>query len=225
MKLVHRKWVWAKKKPLFWANLCLVLFTVLVLWFIPGPTLATGPSDLRLRSWGMVLQMIGVITVWIDLTSAARKFGEGGFFRSIVPWLRECFARPKTVTATVSGRLSISGSACGTTRRGINPMAPLQDRITALEDYVQQVDGDLGSLHKEFDKRIGALNTQVKAESASRESAVRVIHASLKEAATENVAILAFGVVWLAIGSVLTTFSPEIVRVVAGQWSEVWVAF
>lgn len=44
----------------------------------------------------------------------------------------------------------------------------------------------------------------------------------MEDAATGNFATLAFGAAWLAIGVVLATWAPEIVKVVRGQWWEIW---
>jgi hypothetical protein len=78
--------------------------------------------------------------------------------------------------------------------------------------------------HDEIDKRVDALSTRIAAESGVRDQAISEVRTSLKEAATGNLATLAFGVAWLAIGVVLATWAPEIVKVVGGKWCEVWAA-
>lgn len=54
----------------------------------------------------MLLQLIGVFTVWFDLTSTARKFGKGGFVRRTLPWLQAFFGRD-VVLATIEAAVSV----------------------------------------------------------------------------------------------------------------------
>ena len=58
-------------------------------------------------------------------------------------------------------------------------------------------------------------------EKDALEQAIRDVRWDLEEAAAGNFAVLAFGAVWLAIGVIVATLSPEIAKIVAGQWTEV----
>ena len=106
MNWIKRKWSWAKQKPLFWSNLLFLTAIMAVIWVWPAPS----ASDLRVRLLGMVLQLVGILTVWHDLTAAARHFGKGGplsFFSSTGKWLK---AGLFGATIQVSGAASISSS-------------------------------------------------------------------------------------------------------------------
>ena len=71
MNWVGRKWQWAMRNQLFWWNIVLILATIVFVFILRSP----GESDFRVKTLGMVLQLIGVGTVWFDLTSTARAFG------------------------------------------------------------------------------------------------------------------------------------------------------
>lgn len=80
MNWIKRKWSWAKQNPLFWCNFVFTAAIVAVVWAWPAPE----ASDFRVKLLGMVLQLVGILTVWHDLTAAARHFGKGvplSFFR------------------------------------------------------------------------------------------------------------------------------------------------
>lgn len=215
------RWEWAKANPLFWANLGLVAMTVGFIFLFPSPVTATGPSDFRLRTWGMVLQLFGVFTVWFDLTDTARKFGKGGFLRRTVEWLRAFLGRRVVVGATGIATASITGKARARVRWPIQPGAPLPDRVSTVEENLKKVDDDLDAAFREIELRAGELGDRIDTEHSERSRAIQDIRKSLEEAATGNLATLAFGAAWLALGVILATWAPEIVKVVGGHWDEV----
>jgi hypothetical protein len=93
-----------------------------------------------------------------------------------------------------------------------------------LETNVQRIGERLDAAYREIDRAAGELYTKIKGESEARNAAIGEVKKNVEEAATGNLAALAFGVVWLAIGIVLSTLAPEIVKLVGGQWREVWRA-
>lgn len=224
MGWLRRKWVWAKEKPLFWGNLGLLAISGLLIFVWPGPPLPTGPSDLRLRTWGMLLQLLGVLTVWFDLTSTARQFGKGGFVRRTLVWLKAFFGRSVVIEAAGAAIGIAGGRVRPKVRHPIQAHAPLSDRVAALETNVEKIDEDLDAAYREIDKRAAELDANIKAENAERDRAIREVKTSLEDAATGNFATLAFGVAWLAVGVLLATWAPEIVKIVGGEWGEVWRA-
>lgn len=225
MMWLRRKWAWANENRLFWANMALIAISGLLIFAWPGPTLATGPSDLRLRTWGLLLQLIGVVTVWLDLTRAARQFGKDGFARHTLVWLKRGLLGQRVVIGAIGSAMgSAVGRARGRVRQTIQPTAPLPDRVATLEAYVGQIDQEFDGAYKEIDQRADDLDSKIKAENEERGAAIGEIKKSVEEAATGNLATLAFGVVWLACGILLSTLAPEIVKIAAGQWCDVWRA-
>jgi hypothetical protein len=223
MEWLRYKWAWAKENPLFWANLALIGISILIfIW--PAPVLATGPSDLRLRTWGLLLQLIGVVTVWLDLTSTARKFGKGSLLRRTWVWLKAAFGRNIIVSASGASFGISTANARVKIRRAIRPGAALPDRVTDLETNVQKIDDDLDDAYKEIGQRAAELDAKIKSEEKKHTAAIGEVRKSLEEAAAGNLATLLFGVVWLAIGIGIATLAPELVKLQAGEWRDVWKA-
>jgi hypothetical protein len=224
MMWLRRRWAWAKANRLLWFNLVLIVISGLVIFICPGPTLATGPSDVRLRTWGLLLQLIGVVTVWLDLTRTARKFGKGGFVRHTLSWLKAYLHLGVAVEAGVGETAIIGDRARAKVRRPIQANAPLPDRVTTVETVIAQIDDDLDAAYREIDERASDLGAKIEAEGEQRGRAISEVTKSLEDAVAGNLATLAFGVVWLAAGIVIATLAPEIAKIVGGQWREVWRA-
>ena len=222
MNWIKRKWSWAKQNPLFWCNFVFIAASVAVIWAWPAPE----ASDFRVKLLGMVLQLVGILTVWHDLTAAARHFGKGGplsFFASTGKWLK---AGLFGATIQVSGAASISSSCFGTgrikARQPIDPSAPVLERVTALEALAVQIDAGLDNAFKEIDERTSELKSKISAEAAAREHSINDVKRSLENTATGNYAPLAFGAFWLAVGVMLATLAPEIALAATGRWVELW---
>lgn len=217
------KWCWAKEKPLVWASLALLTGTVLFVFMLPGPVTDAGPSDFRIRAWAMILQVIGAWTVWHDLTNSARTFGKGEVLKGTWEWLKAgIFGRTITLQADASSHYLVGGRARLIQRRAITPDAPTEVRLAALEYNLQKIDDDLTSAYTEIDVSAAALKGQIGEESKKREEAHSKLEGRLKDAIVGNYGMLLFGAWWVLIGIVLSSLSPEIARIAAGQWAKVW---
>lgn len=220
MSWIKRKWSWAKQNPLFWCNFVFIAAILAVIWAWPAPN----ASDFRVKLLGMVLQLVGILTVWHDLTAAARHFGKGGplsFFVSTGKWLKAgLFGATIQLGGASSVSISTFGSARIKSRQPINRDIPLTDRVAALEAIAAQIDADLDSAFKEIDERTSELKTKISTEAAAREHSIGDVKRSLESTATGNYAPLAFGAFWLAVGVVLATLAPEIALAAAGRWGE-----
>ncbi len=133
MSWIKRKWSWAKQKPLFWWNIVFAATLVAVIWLWPAPN----APDLRVRLLGMALQLVGIVTVWLDLTDAARHFGKGGplsFFVNSWEWLKIGIFGQKRIAVSSCAEAGYDIFAGrGKLRQPIDPSAPVLERVTTLE--------------------------------------------------------------------------------------------
>jgi len=122
IQTLRAKWAWAREKPLFWANVVLIGVTAFIAILWPGPRVDGIPSDLRLRLWGIALQVVGVVTVWRDLTGTAGHFGKAGFLAATLQWLKRGFGG-RNVTVSLRGSMVTATGMSATikVRRRIDP--------------------------------------------------------------------------------------------------------
>lgn len=221
MSWIKRKWQWAMQKKLFWCNFILLAISVVVVFVCKSP----GESDFRIKTLGMILQLIGVGTVCFDLTSVARSFGKMGMIQGTLGWLKTGLTgHANAVGAMASVNLSAATSARATVRWPMDPKAEAAIRIEALEKNIGKIDEDLNAVFNTLGKHVAAAKERASKEENMRAQAVTEVRRELIEASVGNFAVLVFGAVWLAIGVVLSTLAPEIGRTVAGNWAVVWGA-
>lgn len=217
MTRVRSLWPWAAKKPMVWLNLALAGVTVLIVVGYPGP------SDLRIRLFGLVLQGIGIYTVYRDLTRNGRHFGQATVLQSMAQWWREFLGH-----AEVRGQLIVVETdldvAWGraSARNQVPPDAPLGERLAALEHNVSQLDNAVASVWGELATARTEHKKALRGEAAAREKQIAELERDLQAVTVGNYTLLLFGVAWLAVGVFLATLSMELWLASVGRWGELW---
>lgn len=214
----------AKENPLFWFSLLLAIGTAIAVRHWPAPVIDNTPSDFRIRTWGMILQLIGAYTVWHDLSESARKFGKTSLLVNTIKWLRRLiFCHGHAVGVAGSIQLNSCINCRATSRRPQPPVgSPLESRIETLEYNLSKVDEELSQAFKQITDTETKLKDQIKEENKKRDEAHKALQKDLHEAIVGNYAALVFGAFWVAVGVVISAWAPEIAKAVAGHWSAVW---
>jgi hypothetical protein len=188
--------------------------TIALIFFWSSNVTKTVPSDLHLRAWSAFLQLLGVATVWTDLTGTANSFGRGSIWTRTWQWLKTgLFGKNIILSGTGSSSGSSSASGRIKVRWPINATASLPERIYILELNLQKIDESLDAFYKEFDKFSAKLNTNIAKEVQERQQVFRILESRLNEALTGNFTVLAFGAIWLAVGIVIGMFASEIAKI------------
>lgn len=213
----------ARENPLLWLSLILAIGTAAAVWFWPAPTIENTPSDFRVRTWGMVLQLIGAYTVWRDLSQSARRFGKASLLANTIDWAKRLIrGRGHVVSGSLTAQFNISGSGRGTIRQPTPPAgAPIEARIETLEYNLSKIDEELSSAFHQIAETETKLREQIVEESRKRDSAHKELQNDLHEAIVGNYAALVFGAFWVAIGIIISAWAPEIAKAVAGQVTNV----
>lgn len=203
MKRIHWHLQWAKRNPLFWANLAIAGLLASLIWH--------STSDLHVRALGVILELIGVATVWSDLTRSAKKAGRGGVVRGTLDWLRQGVRGRTTHIAagTLSGGWSILGGRASL-RRGVSEEADLAMRVSALEQNLAALDRELGQTHDQVQRIETETKRAIEQEKEARKTSFEKLQSDLTDYASGSYATLLFGVVWLCVGMVLSGFSGEV---------------
>jgi len=215
-KFIITKLDWARGNQLFWANAALIFATLLILWF-------PGPSDLRIRLWGMALQLLGAFTVWHDLAGAARDFGVTGIVKRNLAWVKRGFRNKSPVNGSAEIILgSLASSSSGTVRATLHVGASLEERVSMLERRLRQVDDAAVKAQNLINEKERLLRQKIAQLEQSLVSKVEEVNLKLKTAVVGSYPVLLFGAAWLVVGIVLSSVAPEVAKSLEGEWVQIW---
>jgi hypothetical protein len=214
--MVKRVVVWLK--ALFhWclAEFRLVWLALLVLGAAGFITFRTGGNEILIRYTGLALQWLGLLTVVDGIRKTRKLFGRPGPLQllrekaSRFPrWRRDAFIYAGTGAMTISG-----GSATARGWHKVDPAAPIQEQVDALTRNVENMNERLIHIQKESDAELRKHSESLRQEQQVREKGDNKLRQLMEAAETGGLDISLIGLIFLFIGLLLSTASPEI-----SQW-------
>jgi len=170
------------------------------------------PTDFWFRGLSTFLQIVGVATVWWDLTDTARRFGHPGIVKSTLAWIRSLFQDPPPITCEINGILSMKGLALGRVKSGLPPDPTLEQRLVALERNLESLENEVSTAFVEQDRLKNEMEVRIVEETSSIRASVDALKRDVEALAVGGHALLAFGAFWLAIGVAIAGFVPELTK-------------
>lgn len=170
-------------------------------------------SDFQVRLVGAALELIGVATVWQDLSCSMTKTGGKGVWARTLEWLRAGLRGPtKHIAAGFIGGANAVMGGHATLRHTVGPDASLEDRVAGIEKNVDQLYQQAQQAREMIDLASAEARKELAQERETRERQIGDVQRDLIDFATGSYSTLLFGVVWLCVGLLLSAFSPEIVQ-------------
>ena len=127
------------------------------------------------------------------------------------------FWQQNTVISAAGTSISMeSGSMRGRVAPG--PQATLDQRVAMLEDSYTKLFDEVGSLGNEVKRRSDELTGKLRAEATAREAADKEIKEQLRETAVGSIHLDVWGVLFVMLGIIAGTVSPEIAALVRAAW-------
>lgn len=158
-----------------------------------------------------MLQMVGILTVWIDLWSLRKQFG----LESTWTWLRKWFARwpSGNVILKIEGIGAATQAGNTASAQGfVGPehSASVEVRLSALEQDARSLWVELDSVRGIVEATRQELQQAVDTEAAERSLRHVDLENQLRKATTESIPCSLFGLLCLAVGVFLSSTSPEV---------------
>ena len=194
--------------------LWLALFFVVVPFFVVF--FLTGATEIQFRFTGLVLQWLGLGTVVHGIEETRMLFGHPNIVQLLLEKLLRFPRLRRDVFIHVgSGVITTDvGSVTAYGWRNIDPAAPIEAQVAALTQNMEHIKQRLDQMQKDVDSKISKHSVALHEEKKEREQGDKKLSMILEAAETGGLHISLMGVFWLAIGLLLTTFSPEI-----SQWA------
>jgi hypothetical protein len=215
-RLVGLYFAWLARPRLLWISVGLVLISAAVI------ALSHNRQEACLRWWGMALQFLGIVSVVRELRGARLQFNKPGLLDLARQWLEQRPGKDRTLILGGVGMVAALGvSARLTIRAKTDPVAPIETRVKALETNLGRIDEELGQVHRAVDSERTARTQALQAETDARTQADARLDRTLEEISTGSLTFSLFGVVWLAVGLVLSSTSVEVAKWMAklARWT------
>lgn len=207
MRAVHWLRHFASAPRLAQLAVLLTLLTIAVLFF-PRATL-----EPCIRWWGMLLQVVGIISVVRELRQKRQESGVPTMFNSLAGWWSRRPGRNVTIPITGVAAVVLAGdivSAHATV--GSAPDASVDQRLRLLEDLARTISKNLFDLGNELNAEKQERQRAQAAERAERLAAEESFRKASREVVSKTLPFSMFGVTWLAIGVILSSTSVELAR-------------
>ena len=196
---------WLAEARLSWLGLAVVGMGLCV-------SLSLDLPEPYIRLTGLALQLLGLLTVLYGISKTRQLFNLPTVRGSVISWLKRFPPfRLKGVTGRMIG-LAGEVNAAGRVkvRLSVGPDSPLESRVRALESNFRLLDETVEKLQEQAEERDRLGREAIRAESQARQREVTLVSEKLALAQTGGLTLSLMGLVWLAIGLIVTTLSPEI---------------
>jgi hypothetical protein len=164
------------------------------------------------RLWGMVLQVLGAITILPRLRAAQRQF-PAQWWRQW--WQRRPLLRAQHIVISAHGAAFGFSSGRARARVTAGPPATFEQRVAMLEENYIKLFDEVGGLDNELQRRTDGLSAKLQAEASAREAGDKKVEGELRETAVGTLHFDLWGVVFFISGTIAGTASPEIAKVVS----------
>jgi hypothetical protein len=206
------KWIaawlfWDSASRRVWAAMIGVPFAMLVGWR------CSGGWEGRVRITGLVLQLMGALIAVVGVNSRRKLFDRSSLLQLLTAWCGRFPHRNVTVSVVGAGAMAMAGAAVtaiGTV--SAEKTASVLHRIDLLEQGQQQLFGLSNDLRRIIEQERAVRSAELQAERIQREKKDEENRKTLQEAAAGGLHLEVIAIVWVFLGVLLATASPEIAK-------------
>jgi len=163
---------------------------------------------------------------WWDLTRTAKDFQAAGTFQSHLAWLLVGLGlrEPKRIarSITLDAGYAVAKGGRATLRVGADT---LLRRVEILEAEVTQLHRELAAVEGKADERADKLAKAVKELGIEQRDAIQKLEGKVQALAVGGHDMLVFGLIYVAIGTIIAALSPELASAAHGQWGAILSRF
>jgi hypothetical protein len=170
-------------------------------------------GEVVVRVSGVMLELLGVGITAFGLETTRKNFGKPALLTLVKRWwaLRPKWPQPRVAYVSSS---TAGGAATGSVRvwawTTINPRDPIETQIAALNENAERMRRDLIAIdakQTQLGNRVDQRFQEVFQAHAQTESSLRQ---KLESALTDGLMISFIGLIWVVLGVLVATMSPEI---------------
>ncbi len=189
-----------KPRPIWWAVAVLL---------VTGFLLVLVKSEQLVRLWGMALQLVGVVSVLMELRQLQDRHSIS-FRKALADWLEAWPTGSTTISVATGSFAAASSSARASLRTSIDPTSALESQVTAIGQNLAHMDREIDTLWRSLGEETRSLTTLLEAETAAREESHRRLRDASVMEALERLPFAYLGQLCLLLGIVLGSAASDI---------------
>ena len=193
-------------KPFYFAMIPVLLAAVSI-YFLNA-------SEPSIRISGLLLQIIGIGSVIWGISKTRSHFGHPSSINIFLAWLRRFPLIRRNAYIEPEG-INLGASLVGVKLTSVftpNPDAALDERLKVIEKGIETLQNRIGDTEHQIDQYQSTTDGKILVEERTRKNEDKKIMSSIESFSTGGLYISAIGALWLFVGVVLSTASPEISR-------------
>jgi hypothetical protein len=175
-------------------------------------SLGIAKSEDAIRLTGLLLQLAGILTVVWGLVATWRFFGLGDPVARVTDWLSRFPLRRRAIYASINEAVEADDAlaARGFTSWPLDSTASLTDRLGAIEKNLPLIQERISYTQQELDRAVHTLRGELKEALAAANARVAHVDTKVTALGTGSLHISAMGALWLFVGSILGSASPNL---------------
>lgn len=164
------------------------------------------------RVIGLVLQILGIATVIHGLNQTRDQFNHKSYQDLLGDWLKRCPIKDKPIfIEPESIRTSVSiGDVILTTVFKLDINSPIEEQLAKIEKEILDLQKQIDNAGIKNREEINKLSSDINVEKNERNKAINRTLKIIESSSTGGVHISLIGTIWLLIGVISSSLSPEL---------------
>jgi hypothetical protein len=171
-----------------------------------------GAGERAFRITGLVLQVLGILTIIWGISETRALFGHASLAAKIKAWLQRFPLRRRGIVMAAGGGdfVATTDKARAYVTHAAGPNPTLDARVAALEKNMVSLQNQITAVETELDQEFQNVREQIRSEVQTRATNDKELAKKIEASATGGIYISAIGASWLFVGVVLSTAAPEL---------------
>ena len=190
-------WGWIKQANHLWRALSVAILSIVYI--------SLNPDEQSIRITGLVMQILGILTVAWGIKETREIFGHPSFITKSIQWFKNF--------PPYGGRIN-TGSARGYASTPIDKNSSIEERLAVIESNINHINERISQTENNLYNQVSSITETLDCEKSLREKADNETHQKIEAVSTGGIHISATGALWLLLGVTMSTAPNELIALV-----------
>jgi hypothetical protein len=201
-------WIWIKQANHVWRALSIAILAVAYIYL--------NPNEQSMRITGLVLQILGILTVAWGIKETRELFGHPSLTTKCLEWFKNFPPYGgRIISVSASGSIgATTGNAYASIFIQIDKNSSIDERFAAIEKSLNNINDLIIQTEKNLDNKVKSIAETISHEKLLREQGDSEAHKKLEAVSTGGFHISATGTLWLLLGVTMSTAPNELLALI-----------